>query len=173
MKLERTRKKMRLSTWDYGTPGYYFVTICVNNRENILCQDIDISCRGAQCAPVQSLPGQFPLSRTGEIVQQAIAQISRHYSHVRIDKYVVMPNHIHMILILSNVDDNGRTLCAPTVSRIIKHMKEYTTKSIGYSIWQKSFHDHIIRNEQDYQRIWTYIDTNPLNREQDCYYSKE
>lgn len=87
-----------------------------------------------------------------------------------VEKYVIMPNHIHMILILSGND--GRTMCAPTTSRIIHHMKEYVTKRLHYSIWQKSYYDHIIRDEQDFQRIWTYIDTNPQKWEDDCYYKE-
>ena len=60
-----------------------------------------------------------------------------------------------------------------TISRVIQQMKGYATKQIGHSIWQKSFHDHIIRNDRDYQRIWAYIDTNPAKWEQDCFYTEE
>jgi len=78
-----------------------------------------------------------------------------------------MPNHIHMIV---RIEKSGRTMCVPTISRIIKQCKEYVTKQIGYSIWHTRFHDHIIRNEQDYQKIWEYIDNNPLKWELDKYY---
>jgi len=116
------------------------------------------------------------LTTAGKVTQQAICAISEHYPHVSVEKYVIMPNHIHMILCVNR----GRTLCAPTkresqrsvVARVIKHMKEYVTKSIGYSIWQKGYHDHIIRNEADYLRIWEYIDTNPQKWSEDCYYKE-
>ncbi|WP_295632444.1 transposase [uncultured Intestinimonas sp.] len=78
-----------------------------------------------------------------------------------------MPNHVHMILVLTS--QGGRTLCAPTVSRVIKQFKGVVTKRAGLPLWQKSFHDHIIRNEADYLRIWQYIDTNPLKWREDCF----
>jgi len=61
-------------------------------------------------------------------------------------------------------------MLAPTVSRIIQHFKGIVTKRLGTSIWQKSFHDHIIRTERDYQMIWEYIDKNPYHWETDCFY---
>jgi len=70
--------------------------------------------------------------------------------------------------------NDGRAMRAPTattISTVINQMKGYATKQIGYSIWQKSFHDHIIRNEQDYIRIAEYIDNNPINWEKDCFYT--
>ena len=131
-------------------------------------------CRGAQCAPAAGLP---ELSYAGMVTEQAILGIAAHYPHVSVEKYVIMPNHIHMILRI----DRGRTRCAPTkddaernmVARVVKHMKAYVTKTIGYSIWQKSYHDHIIRNEADYLRIWNYIDTNPEKWREDRYYTEK
>lgn len=86
-----------------------------------------------------------------------------------------MPNHIHMILTLA--EDRGRTMCAPThrptIPQIVHGMKEAITKTVGFPIWQKSYHDHIIRNEADYLRIWEYIDTNPIKWREDCYFKEE
>lgn len=65
----------------------------------------------------------------------------------------------------------GRIVSAPTVSTIIGQMKRWVSKQIGFSIWQKSFHDHIIRNRAEYRQIWKYIDENPLKWELDCYYN--
>ena len=66
-------------------------------------------------------------------------------------------------------------MCAPTkktsVPQIIKMLKEIVTKRIGYSIWQRGYHDHIIRNAADYRRVWDYIDTNPARWREDCYYT--
>jgi REP element-mobilizing transposase RayT len=103
------------------------------------------------------------------MIKIAINNISNNYPSIVIDKYVIMPNHIHMIIFVSNNED-GRTLFAPTISRAIKHMKEYVTKQLGYSIWQKSYYDHIIRDEEDYNKIWKYIDENPQKWIYDCYY---
>ena len=76
-----------------------------------------------------------------------------------------MPNHIHMIVII----DKATSISIP---RVIKQYKEYITKQIGESIWQKSYYDHIIRNEKDYLRIWEYIDKNILKWSLDKYYNE-
>ena len=70
-----------------------------------------------------------------------------------------MPDHIHMILF---IDTKRRTQFAPTISRVIKQFKGAITKKLGFSIWQKSFNDEIIRNEKAYLEIWRYIDENPV-----------
>lgn len=60
--------------------------------------------------------------------------------------------------------------CRPSIPGILRGMKEAVTKTVGFPLWQKSFHDHIIRGEADYLRIWHYIDTNPAKWREDCYY---
>ncbi len=96
------------------------------------------------------------------MVEQAIADIPTHYPGVKVDRYVVMPNHVHMVVVLGGTPD-GRTMCAPTadLSRIMRMMKGAVTKRVGRKIWQRGYYDHIIRDEADYQRIWSYIETNP------------
>ena len=155
------RKSIRLEGYDYSTSGAYFLTICVKDRRELLWENMPV---GAHSVRPQ-------LSSLGKTVEVAIENIPCVYVDVKIDKYVIMPNHIHMIL---NIRENcgGRTLCAPTVSRVVRQMKEYVTKQIGYSIWQKSYHDHIIRTEADYQKISQYIEENPACWEDDCYYTK-
>ena len=161
----RTRKPNRLKEYDYSAPGCYFITICVKERTPFLR-------RGAHCAPAFPFP---PLTDIGELVDRVIREIPSHYSNTRIEKYVIMPNHIHLLLSLLP-DNNGRTMCAPTpkrgVDQIVKAMKETVTKQIGYSIWQKGFYDHIVRNDSDYYRIWKYIDNNPAKWREDCYYEE-
>ena len=158
------RKPNRLRGYDYSQPGCYFVTICVRDRLPLLR-------RGAQCAPASDLP---PLTEAGRAVEQAIKGISEHYEMISVDKYVVMPNHVHLLL---RIENDGRTLCAPTkrtsVARVIKMMKEAVTKSIGLPIWQKGYHDHVVRDDTDYLRIWDYIETNPAKWREDCYYCPE
>ena len=158
------RKKLRLEGYDYSQSGWYFITVCTKDR-------IPHFCRGAQCAPVGEFP---PYSDVGEAAKCAIEQISVHYPEVKVDKYVIMPNHIHMILVIDG--EERRTLCAPTspvsIPRVVKAMKEAVTKTIGYSVWHRSYHDHIIRSEEDYLNIWTYIDTNPAKWTEDCYYKE-
>ena len=154
-----SRRPLRLKGYDYSLGGYYFVTVCTKDRVSHLR-------RGAHCAP-EVLP---PLTAAGRIAEQAVLQISAHYPGVIVDKYVVMPNHVHILLVLP--PDNGRALRAPTLSRIVRAWKETVTKTLGKAIWQKSFYDHIIRNEADYLRIWNYIDTNPVQWREDEYYIK-
>lgn len=155
------RKPNRLTHFDYSQPGYYFITICTKNHHSILR-------RGAQCAPAP-LP---PLTSAGLAAERFLLEIPVHYPMISVDHYVVMPNHVHLILVITagHIGTDGRTMCAPTVSRVVRGWKEAVTKQIGVSIWQKSFHDHIIRNETDYLRIWNYIDTNPAKWREDCYY---
>ena len=152
-----TRRPNRLANYDYSSAGYYFITVCTKERALYLR-------RGAQCAP-ELLP---PLTAAGTAAEWAILQIPAHYPHVCVDKYVIMPNHVHMILAVAAA--GGRALRAPTISHIIRTWKEAVTKRIGLPLWQKSFHDHVIRGEADYLRIWAYIDTNPLKWREDRYY---
>jgi putative transposase len=172
------RKKLRLLEYDYAQDGCYFITICIQNKEQILC-------RGEHRSPAVPSPDPFILSEIGEIVELAIHNIPKFYPDVLIDKYIIMPNHIHMVIIIHNAvncqipasDDTherGRTMFAstspPSVSEIIRQMKGYATKKIGFSICQRSYHDHIIRNDVEYRMIWNYIDTNPEKWCDDCYF---
>ena len=102
-------------------------------------------------------------------MQAAICGISSHYPAVSVDHYVIMPNHIHLLLQIHS-DESGRAMPAPTISVVVQQLKGVVTKQIGHSIWQKLFHDHVIRNETDYLKIWQYIDTNPSKWEEDCFY---
>lgn len=104
---------------------------------------------------------QLPLSKIGIVIENEIYKLNTVYENIKVDKYQIMPNHIHLIIFIYE-DSNGRTQFAPTISRIIKQFKGSITKQIGFSIWQKSFYDRIIRNEKEYQEVWNYIHNNPL-----------
>lgn len=149
------RKPNRLKNYDYSQSGIYFITICAKNKANLFWN-------------VGATIGRPNLSKTGEIVERAILNIPKTYSTVTLDKYVIMPNHIHLLLHLRN--ENGRAMYAPTISTVIQQMKGYVTKQIGHNIWQKLFHDHIVRNEKSYKKIWQYIENNPLRWKEDCFY---
>lgn len=101
------------------------------------------------------------LSDIGIIVENEIRKLTSVYDAVNVDKYCIMPDHIHFIISI-NTYENGRTQFAPTISRLIKQFKGSITKQIGRPIWQKSYYDHGIRNQQDYDEIWEYIENNPL-----------
>ena len=159
------RKVSRLKDWDYSAAGYYFITICTEKHTQIFWHDT---------VPDVAAHSVRQLTPPGDIVQTAIINISKIYPAITVDKYVIMPNHIHMILIIDDGDHSWRTLCAattnPNVSRIVKGLKEYVTKQIGRPIWQKSFHDRIIRNQTEYEKIWKYIDENPTRWQDDKYH---
>lgn len=107
------------------------------------------------------------LTEVGWIVDQCIRKIPEIYPLVHLDKYVIMPNHVHLMLIIEGHEKNPE---GPSVSNVIGYMKRAASKTIGKSIWQTSFHDHVIRNEIDYQKIWMYIEDNPRKWKEDCYF---
>jgi putative transposase len=151
------RKAIRLKAYDYAQNGAYFVTICTQGRRNILWSV------GASFGR----PNETPLSSAGILVGNEIKQLSGIYENVSVGHYVVMPNHIHMIVLIGN--DGGHPQDAPTLSRIVQQFKGAVSKKAGFPVWQKSFYDHIIRSEQEYAEVWQYIDTNPLKMQEDPY----
>jgi len=151
------RKPNRLMGYDYSQNGCYFITVCVKDRRELFW-----------CQPVGARIARPPLSDVGEVVRKAIENIPHIYKSISVDKYVIMPNHIHLILMIS--DEHGRAMRAPTISTVVCQLKGYVTKQIGYSVWQKLFHDHIIRSNADYLDIWKYIDENPARWHEDCFY---
>lgn len=145
------RKQNRIPDFDYNTPNAYFITVCTQNKKKLFWENV-----GA----VIGRPEDVQLSAYGKIVEKAIINISAHYPVVSVDKFVVMPNHIHILLQIHS-DENGRPMTAPTISMVVNQMKGAVTKQIGAPIWQKGFYDHVIRNQQDYLEIWNYIEGNP------------
>ncbi len=94
----------------------------------------------------------------GKEIEKSIQFINDNYNGIKINKYVIMPNHIHLIIILNESGGRGN----PPLQNVIGQLKSYTTKKYKDILWQRSFHDHIIRGEQDYKKIRAYIDTNVL-----------
>ena len=166
------RKALRLKEYDYASGGAYFVTFCAKDRRNVFWEDV-----GANSVRP---PSVLPLSAIGKIVDSKIQQIETFYRGVSVDKYCIMPDHVHMLIVLSNFEWNivspTGEQCSPlqgaefnmvdthnpTISRIVKQLKGAATKEIGYSVWQKSFVDRIIRNDQGYSAVWEYIHCNPM-----------
>ncbi|MBR5873491.1 MAG: transposase [Oscillospiraceae bacterium] len=158
------RKINRLKSWNYSNNGGYFITICTDNRKHILSK----ICVG-DGFPVPQL------TKTGQIVDDYIKNINLKYSCVTVSEYVIMPNHIHLLLL---IDNNGTGNPSPTVGNIIGWFKYNTTKSVnekyktaGNKLWQRSYYDHIIRDEKDYMEKLNYILSNPLKWIDDEYYS--
>ena len=172
MEEKPTRKNLRLKEYDYNGAGYYFVTICTKDRECCLGSvvgDADLCVPHFVGRDVLGAP-QTELTECGIIVKDCLDYISDY-----LETYVIMPNHIHAILRFDNECVGGVSRTPrPTnnrLSNVIGYFKRLTNKKIGVNIWQSSFYDHVIRNEQDYHRIWEYIDTNPAKWADDEYYS--
>ena len=146
------RKSIRLKGFSYDTPGVYFLTVCTQPRQNYFWQNV-----GAAIGR----PQDVVLSSYGRIVEESIRRISAVYPSVFVDRYVILPDHFHLLLVIRS-DEYGRPMAAPTVDNIINKMKGYVSKKIGKSIWQKGYVDHIIRNRRDYEEHVKYIEENPL-----------
>ena len=138
------RKQIRIENYDYSTPGAYFITVCTANRERIFWSDR----RGELCSPADTAPTgdrrsplRVELSDIGIIVDKEIQKLNSVYDAVRVDKYCIMPDHIHFIISI-DTDADGRTQFAPTISRVMKQFKGSITKQVGRTICQKSFYDH-------------------------------
>mgnify|MGYP003305655887 CR=1 FL=1 len=112
------------------------------------------------------------LSQMGQIAEECILRIPSFYPDVIVDHYVIMPNHVHAILIFKE-GMNGNTL-----SNVIGQYKMAVTKKIhlinpDIIVWQRSFHDHIIRDQRGYERIWEYIRYNAQKWDEDCFYKNQ
>ena len=150
------RKSPRIPGYDYTTPNYYFITICTDKKKNIFWKDDE-------------------LNEKGIIARDHICRISSIYPQIVVDHYVIMPNHVHMILVLNDAEDKTKQC---SVDRIVGQYKMSVTKQIHHNdknckIWQRSFHDHIIRNQKSYEQIWQYITDNPRKWHEDCFYQEE
>ncbi len=149
------RKQNRLKGYDYSSNAAYFVTICTDNQK---------------CLFGKIVGNGLDLSDYGNIAENDLKNLPRHFPHIILDKYIIMPNHIHAIIIINKADGIELSRPLPPLSTVIGLYKSGVSRKIGLPIWQKSFHDHIIRNEKVYQEIWEYIDTNPLKWELDYYH---
>ena len=149
------RKQIRLDGFDYSSRGMYFVTICISGRHAMLWENDGID-QGKLASE-----REIRLSEYGIVVEKAIKEIPDKYANVFVNKFCIMPDHIHMILLL-RPDMRGRMISAPTLSTIVGQMKRWVSRQVGFSIWQKSFYDRIIRDEEEYKQICKYIDENPI-----------
>ena len=144
---QKNRKRNRLEDYDYSQNGAYFITICTRDRRKILSEIVGDD--------AHIVPKPY-----GQIAEKYIRNVPE------IEKYVIMPDHIHMII---QLDNGSMWASTPTdvkttknkISTIVRSVKTLTTKEIGHSIFQRSYYDHVIRNQQDYNEVWEYIENNP------------
>ena len=146
-KILRPRQNPRLQNYDYKTANHYFVTVCTHHKQCVF---------GAAGEP----------NGIGQMAAQGIKDISRHFPGVGVDEYVIMPNHVHMILVFPQEQCN--------LSAVVGSYKSYVSKMFhvehpGVTLWQRSFYDHVIRDEAAYLEIKRYIRENPLKWNLDEY----
>ena len=179
----KQRKQIRLKKYDYSDAGWYFVTICTQNRE---------------CLFGNIINNKMILNKFGEIIKQYWLEIQIHFNNVELDEFVIMPNHFHGIIIIRNIKQNvgagfPRPINSfgPTLGQIVGYFKYQTTKHINILIkgsgnptptkepnkikqfFQRLYYEHIIRNEFDLHRIRQYIKDNSINWENDKNNSEE
>lgn len=156
------RKSPRIPGYDYSTNGAYFITVCTYEKKQLF--------------------GSIGTdSISARMVERTFLETIQKYDNVKSPVYVVMPNHFHAIIQIERADMES----APTISQIIQSFKRYSTveyiKLVNENklprfdgkVWQRSFHDHVVRGEKDYLEIWNYIEGNPSKWEEDCFYVKE
>ncbi|MFA5076246.1 MAG: transposase [Patescibacteria group bacterium] len=152
----RERKLNRWLGYDYSQIGQYFITICTHNKEMVFGDVIN---------------GKMVLNEYGKIAKKCWQQIPQHYLNIQIDIFVVMPNHLHGIIMIDDPVGTGQcpvpTMRYGLLSKIVNSFKNVVTKQIRsrdfHFQWQRSFHDRVIRNQWEYQKIYQYIKNNPKN----------
>ena len=154
MKESIIHKRLRLPEYDYSSKGAYFVTICTKDRRKILSS--------LSAEQFSSSPDPV-LTEIGKLVDSSIASVPAYYPGVFIDRYVIMPNHVHLLLRFTEEDN-------PKLGRIIQQLKGFVSKQCGQTIWQEKYYDHVIRDEADYLIKYQYIENNPASWIEDEYY---
>lgn len=196
------RKNIRLKNYDYSKSGYYFITICTHHKQCLLSRIVGngfhavpqteqtsnesdgdgtpslhtSTCHSNVGNGFHAVP-KIELTPIGKEIEQIVKYIDNNYNGIKIDKYTIMPNHIHLIIILQSDGREADGNESPSIQNVVGRLKSFSTKKYNeinktqnMILWQKSYHDHIIRGEEDYQKIWGYIEMNPLKWELDKYY---
>ena len=154
-----SRKNYRLKNFDYNTNGTYFVTVCVKDRKRILSEIVG--------AGVPDCP-KIELLTHGIVADRYIKQFNDFYDYISVDKYIIMPDHIHLLLTVNQKEQSKTCVSASdsknsVIAKFVSTFKRFCNKEFGENIWQARYYDHIIRNQTDYNETYEYIENNPLN----------
>mgnify|MGYP003795549223 FL=1 len=168
------RRSIRMKGYDYSQPGAYFITICTHQNHALFGKIVD---------------GEMQLNNLGRVVQFTWDDLVNHVDNIELGPFMIMPNHIHGIIqiIEPNVgagSEPARTEPAPKSSssqtslpEIVRQFKTFSARRINTlrnstdkPVWQRNYYEHIIRNDQSFQKIGEYILTNPVQWENDRYY---
>jgi putative transposase len=150
------RRSIRLKGYDYSQPGEYFITFNTQNNLPLLGKIQD---------------GEVVLTRAGQIVRQVWLDLPRHHLHVRLDEFILMPQHVHGIILLVegvSLDPKPRS----NLSEIVRALKSFSARRInaiqrtpGQPVWQRNYYEHIIRDDHEMAQIRQYIRDNPKRSE--------
>lgn len=178
---KHNRRSIRLKDYNYAKAGAYFITICTQNRSSLFGEILN---------------GVLRLNDAGQMIQSVWNELPQHYTGVDIDNSVVMPNHIHGIIVLTSVragpracpnntppqEDRGQPQgVAPTMSLpdVVHRFKSFTTARFRHGViqngwppffkklWQRNYYEHVIRNDNEWDRIREYIAANPARWAED------
>ena len=158
------RKHSRLHNYDYSAAGAYFVTICTQGRRCLLSHIVG---RGLA-------PAEIQYTAYGNIAREQLLLLEKRYPALRIDQYVIMPNHIHVIFML---EESAGASPRPTIPDVVCAYKSLTTKACKAvqpidKLFQTSFYEHVLRGQADYDEIAEYIANNPKQWELDALYAE-
>ena len=150
----RTRKTTRIPGYHYSDPGAYFLTMCTLDRARLLSR-----------IRVTGDTAVTDLLEYGRVVECEILKMNGIYNHLRVDKYVIMPDHVHLLLtvmdpVLRNAPPEAKN---SAVAKYVGTLKRFCNRKYGRNIWQKGSNDHVIRNQEDYNTRWEYMEKNPMN----------
>ena len=164
------RHSIRLKEYDYSKIGFYFITICTQNREKILAKIVENNVGAVLVS------AQIETTKLGKMIENVYIDLQKEFNNIMLHSYIIMPNHIHGIIEICKRAD---TRPAPTLGDIICSFKSRTTiicnkgvkqgiyQSFDKRIWQRNYYEHVIRNAKEYVKIQEYINNNPLNWEED------
>ena len=153
-----TRKQNRLISYDYRLPGSYFITLCTEKRVNLFGIELPVY--------MMEQPLISPMI-SNRIIHNCVLSCMEKFPNINFDRYVIMPDHLHMIITIRKRDPEV------SIPSVMQYFKTIATNSyirkvevgilppFNKKLWQKSYYDHVIRNQRDYNRIWEYIENNP------------
>ncbi|MEZ5461973.1 transposase [Dokdonella sp.] len=158
--MPKFRKSLRLPNYDYTRPGFYFVTVCVQDR----------ACLFGECTD-----GVMQANSAGHMIERTWLELQKHYARAETDRFVVMPNHFHGILVLKDaVSMNSVEALGHGLPEIVRAFKSFSARMVnslnrtpGLRVWQRGYYEHVIRGEQDYLRIVEYMENNPAKWSED------
>ena len=159
------RKLLRLPEFDYNSPGCYFITVCTKDKKPAL--GTVVVGTGLPDGP------HILLTDFGKAAEKQLHLMADFYEDIRLDNYVIMPNHMHLLIKI--LPGGPLRTPVPTNSKIssfVGTFKRFCSKEIGSNIWQSRSYDHIVRDEDDYFRIWDYISNNPARWTEDRFFEE-